>query len=304
MQKFDVVCVGGAIIDLIGKPQNPLIQRVSNPGKIRMAYGGVARNIAQNLCLLGKSVSLITAFGSDGQGTALQEDCRENGIDLQGAAVLRDCRSSTILFIEDESGQMQLGLADLSIYDQLTPDFFKERIELLNSARAVVLDTNLPESSIRWIVEHCKVPLFMDPVSAIRAERMLPVLGGLYGIKPNRAEASAMTGIPIDGMQGVAQAAETFLCMGVKVVCITLGADGVYCATEQNQLYLPCKSQKIAADTGAGDAFFAAMIWAVLEGLDLSQIARAGMAASSMALACTDAVNRHLSADVLWGALQ
>lgn len=249
-------------------------------------------------------VSLITALGADGQGAALQEDCRANGIDLQASAVLEAHRSSTILFIEDERGEMQLGLADLSIYDQLTPDFFAERMELLNAADAVVLDTNIPQDSIELIVRRCTAPIFMDPVSAIRAQRMVSVLGGLYGIKPNRAEASALTGIPIDGMQGVREAADIFLQKGVKLVCITLGADGVYCATQKERIHLPCAPQEIVADTGAGDAFFAAMVWAVLAGLGLDGIARAGMAASSMALGSPDAVNRGLCAKILEDALR
>ena len=43
----------------------PLVPHDSNPGQVRMSLGGVGRNIAHNLCLLGTEVKLLTAFGDD-----------------------------------------------------------------------------------------------------------------------------------------------------------------------------------------------------------------------------------------------
>lgn len=301
--RTDVVCAGGVMVDMIGTPYSPLIKGVSNPGRIRKAHGGVARNVAHNLRLLRKSVSLLTAFGSDSQARALMDECREIGIDLEASGQFAGEPSSTILFIEDERGQMQLGLADLSIYDRLTPDFFLERMELLNRAGAVVLDTNLPQESIVAIVEQCRAPIFMDPVSAARAERMLPVLDGLYAVKPNRVEAACLTGVETGEMEGVCQAAEVLLGHGIQLVCITLGADGIYCATPEKRLHLPCLPQRVVADTGAGDAFLAAVVWAYQEGFGLEETARAALAASAMALESPQAVNLDLSPERLLQAL-
>lgn len=303
MSRTDVVCVGGVMLDMIGTPYKPLIRGVSNPGQIRRAHGGVARNVAHNLCLLGRKVSLVTAFGADSQAQGLMEECQGLGMDIGASRQFEGERSSTILFIEDERGEMQLGLADLSIYDRLTSDFFLERMELLDKAGAVVLDTNLPQESIETIVKKCQAPVFMDPVSAARAERMLPVLGGLYAVKPNRAEAARLTGVEINGMEGVREAAEVFLSQGIRLVCITLGAEGVYCATPEKSLHLPCRPQEVVADTGAGDAFLAAVVWAHQEGLGLEETARAAMAASALALSAPQAVNPAMSPGLLRKAL-
>ena len=115
MSRTDVVCAGGVMLDMIGTPYKPLIRGVSNPGQIRRAHGGVARNVAHNLCLLGRKVSLVTAFGADSQAQGLMEECQGLGMDIGASRQFEGERSSTILFIEDERGEMQLGLADLSI---------------------------------------------------------------------------------------------------------------------------------------------------------------------------------------------
>ena len=60
-----VVVIGAANIDIGGTPYKPLIPGDSNPGVIKMSYGGVGRNIAHNLALLGVDVELVTAAGDD-----------------------------------------------------------------------------------------------------------------------------------------------------------------------------------------------------------------------------------------------
>jgi pseudouridine kinase len=47
--------IGGINIDIEGAPFKKLKYQDSNPGKIRLSYGGVGRNIAENLARLGET---------------------------------------------------------------------------------------------------------------------------------------------------------------------------------------------------------------------------------------------------------
>ena len=60
-----IAVVGGVNIDIGGRSDAPLVAGDSNPGRIRSSLGGVGRNIAHNLALLGAKVRLITALGAD-----------------------------------------------------------------------------------------------------------------------------------------------------------------------------------------------------------------------------------------------
>ena len=60
-----VYVIGGVNMDISGTPAAPLRAGDSNPGRITLSPGGVGRNIAENLRLLGRKVSLITIMGED-----------------------------------------------------------------------------------------------------------------------------------------------------------------------------------------------------------------------------------------------
>ena len=57
--------VGGVNMDIGGLAYEPLVAADSNPGKITMSLGGVGRNIAHNMCLMGVDVRLLTAYGDE-----------------------------------------------------------------------------------------------------------------------------------------------------------------------------------------------------------------------------------------------
>jgi pseudouridine kinase len=57
-----VLVIGGAGLDMVGRLKGELKPGISNPANIRISFGGVSRNVAENLVRLGKSVKLITAW--------------------------------------------------------------------------------------------------------------------------------------------------------------------------------------------------------------------------------------------------
>ena len=189
------VCVVGAVnLDICGRPEKKLIFRDSNPGAVTLTPGGVGRNIAHDLRLLGVEVKFLTAFGGDSHAQLLRNDCVELGMDLSCALDVPGGRTSTYLYITDERGEMQLGLCDTDISAAITPAYLQRHLDVLNSAAAVVLDGNLTAETITWLGTHCSAPLFADPVSVTKAERMRAALGALHTFKPNLTEGQNLTG--------------------------------------------------------------------------------------------------------------
>lgn len=295
-----VTVVGGMNMDIGGRPYKKLVAKDSNPGAVRMSPGGVGRNIAHNMSLLGLDVRLLTAFGDDVYAQKLAAVCGELGIDISQSPVIPGGHTSTYLFVNDESGDMQLAVSDMDIYDHLTPQVLQSRRQLLDGSQVVVLDTNLPAETVAWVAENCRAPIFADPVSTAKAEKLRPVLGRLHTLKPNRIEAELLSGVAISDDASLRRAADALLETGLHRVFISLGAGGVFAADRSGQvLHLPAPEGNIVSTTGCGDSFMAALAWAYLQGSDLERSARAGLAASTITMASADTINPAMSEEAL-----
>ena len=290
-----VTVVGGVNMDIGGWPAEVPVMGDSNPGTVGMSLGGVGRNIAHNMSLLGLDVRLVTAFGEDLYAQKIAASCGELGIDISHSPVIPEGRTSTYLFITDEKGDMALAVSDMDIYRHLTPRLLAQRQKLLNASQVVVLDTNIPADSIAWLADACPAPIFADPVSTAKAVKLKPVLGKLHTLKPNRLEAELLSGVAITDEASLHRAADALLSTGLRRVFISLGSDGVFAADHSGRLHLPVLSGNMVNTTGCGDAFMAAIAWAWLRGTDLADTARAGLAAAAIAMEGPETINPAMS---------
>lgn len=293
------VVVGGVNVDIGGRSFAPLVSSDSNPGIVRVSLGGVGRNIAHNLSLLGTDVQLLTAYGDDLNGERVAASCSELGIDLSHALRISGAATSTYLYLADEKGEMALAISDMEICKRITPEYLASQLPLLQNAQVVVADANLTAESLAYLAENVTVPLFVDPVSTVKAEKIRPILSKIHTLKPNKLEASLLSGVDIQTMADLEHAADVLTEMGVHRMFISLGSGGVYAVMGQERLWLPNLPGNMVNTTGCGDAFMSALVWAYLEGMDLKSTALAGLAAGSIAMESAETINADMSAEAV-----
>ena len=294
-----VVVVGGINVDIGGKSYAPLVEADSNPGTVKISLGGVGRNIAHNLSLLGTDVRMLTAFGDDVHGQQVAASCSELGIDLSHAQKIAGGTTSTYLYLTDEKGEMALAVSDMEICKKITPSYLSSNLSLLQNAQVVIADANIPAESLIYLAENCTAPLFCDPVSTTKAEKLRPILDKIHTLKPNRLEAELLSGVKIETKDDIAKAADKLLEMGVHRLFMSLGADGVYAAMDDQRLWLPNLPGHMVNTTGCGDAAMAAISWAYLEGMNLKDTAMAGLAAGAIAMESAETINPAMSATAI-----
>ena len=293
------VVVGGVNVDIGGRSFAPLVEADSNPGSVSISLGGVGRNIAHNLSLLGTDVRMLTAYGDDLNGERVAASCSSLGIDLSHAQQIAGGTTSTYLYLTDPNGEMALAVSDMEICKQISPQYLAANLPLLQNAQIVVADTNIPAESLQYLAENCTCPLFIDPVSTTKAEKLRPILSRIHTLKPNKLEAELLSGIRIRTDEDLEAAAAKLLEMGVHRLFISLGAEGVYAAMGNQRVRHPNLPGNMVNTTGCGDAFMAAIVWAYLEGMDLASTARAGLAAGSIAMESAETINPAMSAAAL-----
>ncbi len=253
--------IGGANIDLEGFPLNPLRLNDSNPGSIRTTYGGVGRNIAENLSRVGVEVGLITSVGNDDYGRKIIDHAHNIGIDTDLVERSNSHPTSAYVAILDENHDMKVAISQMDVMRELTPERIMRKLSILNKAPLLCIDGNLREDTIEFLVKQLKsTPVFVDPVSTTYAKKFSGVLHLIHTIKPNKSEAEQLLDIRIRTKNDLQSAGRMFIKHGVKQVFISLGDKGVYFKTLKVEGIVKGTPRKIISVTGAGDGFMAGLI--------------------------------------------
>ncbi|MFZ5966043.1 MAG: PfkB family carbohydrate kinase [Bacillota bacterium] len=295
-EKEYIAVVGGANMDIQGFTKASLIPKDSNPGKVKLSLGGVGRNIAENLTKLGIDAKLITALGDDLYGEKILEESRMSGIDMDHCIQFKGTSTSTYLSILNDTGDMEVAVSDMDIFDKLSFDLIRDKLHVVQNAKAIVLDTNLPEEILTYLVQHVKEKkLFLDPVSTTKAKRVKNIIGSFHTIKPNRLEAEILSDMKITNASDLNKAAAFFLSQGVEKVFISLGKEGIFYADAAHSGCLPEIPIKVVNATGAGDAFMAGLIFGDFNQYNIKEQAQFAMAAAVMALSHENTINPMLS---------
>lgn len=293
-----VTVIGGLNLDIVGLAKDIYREKDSNIGDIRMTVGGVGHNIAQNLAKLDVPTYLITVYGDDYFGKFLSSECNKYDIHLNYAQCIFNTKSSTYLYITDDQGEMVTAVNDMKIIENITPEFLKRRINFINKASICVIDGNIPKESIEWLANNCTVPIFADPVSIAKANRFENVLNKINTFKPNKLEASALSGIKIVDTESAKEAAKVLLKKGIKNVFISLGAKGILCSREGEEECIPTLTSHVVSVNGAGDCSMATIIWASFQYKNTISLRKVGIftqAAASLTVEVAQSVSPNLN---------
>ncbi|MDR1795160.1 MAG: PfkB family carbohydrate kinase [Erysipelotrichaceae bacterium] len=265
-EKYAVV-LGVAIMDVFGFYGGPILSHSKNPdGNVKIASGGAARNIAENLARLGFGVKFLSVVGDDTFGHQLLNDCQKAGMDISGVKVINDLPTATYLCLVDQNGDQVADLTAAQIQAQQTIEFYEERAHLIANAQAIVMTAEAVPGVVRWLHDTFPhIPIYSDVASLTAADSYRSNLPYYHFLKMNLYEAAAITGIDPDLAIAPERFAQNILDRGVKEVLITLGESGAYYQSGSYKLFkaaLPL--HKVINSSGAGDAFTAGFLYGVL----------------------------------------
>jgi pseudouridine kinase len=321
-----VVVIGGANIDLRGRPSGEVLERnTSNPGKINVGSGGVGRNIAHNLALLNVPVTLLSAVGDDGEGIRILEETGKAGVKMEQMLISGEHPTGIYLAILDEKGEMEVAISDMQILDEITVEYLRSKAYLIKESKIVVMDTNIPEQSIEYVVDLCnkvKVPILVEPVSVEKAKKLRKLLDGsgkwhIDYITPNADELESIVKAEMGSYQNMTlvKVVEELKRRGVKKVIVTLGKRGIYVSYggaggssegEQDELseFMAPYKGRVVDVTGAGDALVAGLVYGIYKGYSIKVAAKFALRAAALTISTKEAVRRDLREGLLKSRLE
>ncbi len=301
---YQVLVIGASVMDMKVTPRAAVIEPArSNPGQIRLEWGGVARNIAENLTQLGVKVRLVTAVGDDFWGRGLLQHLKDVGVDTADSIISPDYSTAAFVGMHHLDNSPWLAFDDMAVMRALTPGYIHRLRGLIRQADMVCVDANLSARAFQTLfrlTSRYATPVCVDPTAALLAHRVHPYLPEIAVITPDKDEAEALVGFELHDDATFMQAARRLVQLGVRLAIINLGAQGLFYATPEESGRLPALTLEPVSAIGAGDALTAAVAYGLLEGVSPEEAVRLGMAAATQTLLCNETVCPTLSAESLY----
>ena len=276
------VCViGGANVDITATSGAAFQFGDSNPGSVQVSWGGVGRNIAHNLALLGDEVELLTIFGGGVLGPVLEKACRDIGIGTGHCEIAPAGTNSFFVSINNADGELVGGVSDMAATEGMTPEWLRQRLPVINTADAVVADANSSAESLAFLLDHCTKPLYLDAVSVAKSGRIREAVDmarfkSFFALKCNALEQVALSGLP-----------------GVCRKYVSAGAEGLRVEENGREYLFPALPCRVRSVTGGGDALFAGIVHAG-PSASVEESARMGLLCARCAVESPDAVSQEI----------
>lgn len=272
----DIICLGGAHLDIIGRADGPVHSDDSTPGRMTTQPGGVARNVAALMAGFGHKTALISHLGDDDNGNRLLAQCKKDGIETRFLTRKEAQNTASYLAIEDVDGRLITAIAAMAIYETFLPSQIMSHVDHLRAARLLLADTNCPTETIEALAYLRDRPyLAVDTVSIAKAPRLRNSLDRIDCLFCNRQEAYALLGraVPLsdttDATTIDTSLARALEAEGCRRAVITNGPDPILCLDQGHLETCPVPAVTTVSVTGAGDALIAGVLHYLLRGHSL-----------------------------------
>jgi len=286
-----IICIGSAAKDIFYPTKEAKI--IDNPGNAEVkqliafeygakyqiddrydAPGGCAANSAQGLARLGIDVACYCRVGNDLEGQWVKENLKNEKVDTSLIQTDNEFRTDLSFILVNEND------GDRTIFFNRDAN---EKLEIENDIEAEwvfvsALNGQWKEhmDDIVDIIEEKNIKLAVNPGQANIKENkewVAAFISKAQVVILNRDEATEIIGENNDDLKFLIKKLHD---LGPKTVVITDGLNGSVASQGQEILFAPAIREKAVDMTGAGDAFGAAFMAAILKDMTLAEALKWG----------------------------
>ncbi|TMC83894.1 MAG: carbohydrate kinase family protein [Chloroflexi bacterium] len=256
---------------------------------LKKRKGGVAGNYAYNLALLGHPAAVLATAGPD--AAEYRDWLVAQGVDCRGLRLLDGELSATGFTTTDMDDNQLTGYYGGAMWKaaMLGLDDGPPQVD------AVIVGPNDP-GAMKRLVKECRerrVRFVFDPAHQLpmmAAEDVTDGADGAWIVVGNDYELELIQERTTRDTKGLLDLAQ--------IVVTTLGRHGSRITTRETSVEIPAAPSEREADpTGAGDAYRAGLVAALLRGLDLEQSGRVASLAATYAVEHVGTIEHHYTRD-------
>ncbi|MCP5004135.1 MAG: sugar kinase [Planctomycetes bacterium] len=276
--RYEVVGLGQCSVDYLGRVDGyPSVNMKREVADFTIQGGGPVATALVTLSRLGISTSFIGKISDDYFGNLIQENFREEGVNIDHIVVEQGKRSQfAFIPIEKGTGERTIFCSRPTV-SPLSPEEVNK--DLIRRARVLHLDELMLEGSL-------------DAAKCARDAGVLVVVDA-GSFREGSIRVAGLADYYITSEDFVCQffhsgaaeeAARELLKLGPRVVVVTLGCKGSLTVTDSESFYLPAFQVKVVDTTGCGDVFHGAFIYGILQNWKLKRVVK--FASATAALKC------------------
>ncbi|MFM2336816.1 MAG: hypothetical protein RL115_9 [Bacteroidota bacterium] len=296
-----VICIGAAFVDELFHAKEEMLLATTNEATVTKTAGGVSRNIAHQLALLGVPVQLISVFGNDSDGDWLKKVCTDAGVKLDGA-ITKQGLTGKYTGILNVDGSLFTAFLSNAAVQFITPYHLGKQIELLKTASYILADANINVDTAEWLLAFSnenKIPFIIEPVSVPPARKFKNInLNGLHLITPNEDELPVLCQ---DKSFFTQQQIDELLSKGIKNIWLHNGKHGSALYHKEKAISLHAPNIEVLDCTGAGDGSLSGFILGKHLSKDDMECMKLAHTLSAEILQVNGAIATHLNQEKLLG---
>jgi len=272
--RFDLIAVGDVLLDA-SLPELVPGQRVH--GRIELRPGGSATTVALAAAGLGARAAVVGRVGADPAGRLVADALAAAGVEpllardeevgtgtfvASGSAIVADPGASLRLVPQDLPPLLDADAVIVSGYTLLQAGSERAARAALDRARTRLLALDVASANL---------------VAAYGVERFFEVTTAVDVLLANAEEARVLTGLEGEG-------AAVALATRYRIACVKLGRDGAVAASDGTVVRVRPEPLDDVPAIGAGDAFAAGFLLALVRDAELEEAVGAGCNAAVAAL--------------------
>ena len=296
-----LVC-GAVMVDIKGYPIDKYIPGGRNAGRVVQVYGGVSRNIVEDIANIGLHPSYLSVVDETPVGRDIVAQLAARGVDTQYVRSAPDGLGMW-LAIFGNNGDVIASISkrpdDRAILDTIN----EHGDEIVAAADSIALEMDMQEKIVRKMIKlaykHGKKVFAVISNMSIMLERR-ELLKAAHCLVCNEQEAGMLFTEDYSGMEATDVAdliKNRARSAGIPRMIVTLGPRGaVYADTtyigDDDLSKGVCQPRKVDVvdTTGAGDAFFAGVAAGMTYGKDIRQACEMGTRMASAVIATRESV--------------
>jgi len=248
--------------------------------------GGKGANQACACGRLGGECTFLSMVGDDDSGKLLLESLEAANVRTDRMVKQVSCTTGMADILVNKEGDNSIVLV-AGANQFCDRSYVESCMDVIREADVVLAQLETPMEGVFAFIQAAKADGKLVILNPAPASDRIPgeILEGLDYLTPNETELNTMTGMPVETIEELEQAAKVLVKKGVKNVIVTIGQRGaLLCNQEGSRVYPALTYLKAVDTTAAGDTFNGGLAVGLSEGMALDEAIRLASAAAAISV--------------------